>query len=271
MPATTPHSFLLDGNGLYLTGEDNLRLTTFGRIAGAEVALEGRRISPEGIIVPFAERQQPTSDGTAKATVYQIGEGLLTNAQLRATAGSVLGGGVFGILEVVRGREGGVQPLGTLLQGYVTTNARLAWPGSPILPSTAGAGRLRSITGTNPAAGVEISEAVPAGVRWRISAITFALTTDATVANRFVGLKIDDGVNALFVAGSNVAQAASGTTTYTGAAGLGAFGNATNALLILLPDNLVLPAGSRIRTTTAALQAGDDYGAPQYLVEEFIE
>ena len=196
---------LIDAPGLYLTGEDNLRLTTFGRIAGAEVAIEGRRISPAGIVVPFAERQAPNSDGTAKATVYQVGEGVLTHAHLRATAGSVLSGGVFGILEVVRGREGAVQPMATLLQGYITTNARLAWPGSPIMPSTAGAGRLRSITGTDPAAGVEISETVPTGVRWRLLSFAATFVTDGTVANRFPRLQIDDGANVILATTSTVA------------------------------------------------------------------
>lgn len=262
---------LIDAPGFFLTGEDNLRLTTFGRIAGAEVAIEGRRISPEGIVVPFAERQAPNSDGTAKATVYQVGEGVLTHAQLRATAGSVLGGGVFGILEVVRGREGAVQPMATLLQGYITTNARLAWPGSPIMPSTAGAGRLRTITGTDPAAGAEISETVPAGVRWRFLAMRFVLVTSAVAANRSVSLIFDDGSSQWLQVSDNQVQAASLTHTYVAMSSgqIGLMGGSLHALNT--PSDVWLPAGSRIRTSTGSIDAGDNYGAPVYEVEEFIE
>ena len=35
--------------------------------------------------------------------------------------------------------------------------------------------------------------------------------------------------------------------------------------------DLILLAGHRIRTSTSSLQAGDDWGAPQLLVEEWLE
>lgn len=261
----------LETQGLYLTGEDNLRITSFGAIAGAEIALEGRLVDPDRGVQAFAERHVPNSDRTAKTTVHNVGSGLLTNAQLRATAGSVLGGGVFAILEIIRGFSGGVQPLGTLLQGYVTSNARLAWPGSPILPSTAGAGRLRSITGTDPAAGVEILETVPANVRWRLYGIRFVFVTSAVAANRSVVLVFDDGTNQYLSISDNQVQAASLSHTYVAmpSGQIGLMGGSLHTLN--LPNDLWLPAGSRFGTATGSKDAGDNFSAPQYLVEEFIE
>jgi hypothetical protein len=154
---------LLDAGGLYLTGEDHLRLTTFGGVANLVVVLEGRLVTPDGCVVPLAEQQIPLSTYLPKSTIFPLAEGVLTNVQLRLGTGSAGRGGVFGVLEIVRGTTSNAQALGTLLQGYITTNARLAWPGSPIESSVNGPGRLRSITGTDPAANVEISEAVPAG------------------------------------------------------------------------------------------------------------
>src|SRR3954467_4562200 len=196
----TARAALLDAPGLYLTGEDHLRLTTFGGVAGATVVLEGRLVTIDGRVVPLAETHTPNSNYTSKANTFALAEGVLTNVQLRASSASLLGGGVFAVLEVVRGLTTNAQALATLLQGYVTTNARLAWPGSPIQASTAGAGRLRSITGTDPAANVEISETVPAGVRWRILTLAATFATDATVASRVPALVIDDGTNQLFSA-----------------------------------------------------------------------
>jgi len=262
---------LLDSPGLYLTGEDNLRLTTFGSLAGAVVVLEGRLVDMDGRTIAVAERHVPNSNYTAASSIIPLAEGILTHVQLRVGTGAGVAGHIFAILEVFRGTNANGQPLGTLLQGYVTTNARLAWPGSPIGASTAGAGRLRSITGTDPAANVQISETVPAGARWRVVLMEMLLTTDANAANRSISLVIDDGVNPLAQVSDNSVQAASLTHTYVaGAWGqIAAFGGSLHALVI--PDMLTLPAGSRLRTTVGSFQVGDNWAAPQMLVEEFIE
>src|SRR5213592_2214118 len=148
----TPES-LIDAGGLYVTGEDNLRLTTIGSLAGVTVALEGRRVTPSGCIVPLGERHVASSNRVASSNIFPLGDGVLTHVQLRASAGAPRRGQTFAILEVVRGRDGTVQPLATLLQGYVTTTPKLAWPGIPIGASSDGPGLIRSVTGTNPAAG----------------------------------------------------------------------------------------------------------------------
>lgn len=262
---------LLANGGVYLTGEDNLRLTTIGALAGAVVAIEGRLVKTDGTVTAFAERHDPNSNYTAKSTIHNLGDGVLTHVHVRVQTGTALRGHVFGVLEIVRGFSGAIQPLGTLLQGYVTANARLAWPGSPIESSTAGAGRLRSITGTDPAANVEISETVPAGVRWRLLSFKATLAADANVANRQPGLIIDDGVNVIWNMNTNAGQTAGATWVYVWAdIGQSLAGQPSVALNYPLPP-LVLPAGSRIRTSTSLLQVGDNWSAPQYLVEEFIE
>lgn len=58
-------------------------------------------------------------------------------------------------------------------------------------------GHLVSITGTDPAASVEISEIVPDRRRWAIKSIFFTLVTDGTPDNRDVSLILDDGTNTL--------------------------------------------------------------------------
>jgi hypothetical protein len=262
---------LLVSPAWYLTGEDNFRLTTWGAIAGATVALEGRYIDCDGQTIAFAESQTPNSDRSAKTSVFPAREGLLFNVQLRAPAGSVLVGGVGALLELVRGREGGVQPLATLLQGYVTSNSRLAWPGSPLTPLPSGPGRIRTILGTDPAAGIEISEVVPTGARWRVRAFAFTLVTNGNAANRTPVLTIDDGANIFYETGTNVAQTLTQAAKYRAAIGvpLTLFGALSYNLP--LPSDLVLAAGARIRTVTGALDPGDNYGPPVYAVEEWIE
>lgn len=269
--ADTDRRELIRAIGLVLMGEDNLRLTTFGGVAGLVVALEGRLVSPQGIVLPIAERHVPNSNYTANATQHALAEGMLTNVQLRIATGAAGTGSVFGILELIRGLGPNAQPVGTLLQGYITSNARLAWPGSPIQASTGGAGRIRAITGTDPAAGVNIVETVPAGVRWRLISIQFSLVTSAAVANRSVSILFDDGATIFLTVSDNQVQAASLTHTYcVGAWGqIGLMGGSTHALNI--PENFVLSAGMRFRTSVGSMDAGDNLSAPQYVVEEFIE
>jgi hypothetical protein len=268
---TLQRGALLGGGGLYLTGEDSLRITTIGALAGGVVALEGRLVTPDGCVVPIAERHVPNSNYTAASQIFPVAEGVLVNAQLRVTTGTAVRGHVFAFLEIVRGTGSSAQPLGTLLQGYLTSGARLPWPGAAIESSVNGPGRLRSITGTDPAAGVEISETVPAGVRWRLHAFRLTFVTSAVVANRIPTLFIDDGSIRVFGAAS-AAQPASQTLQYYWAS-YGAKDTATSqaALQLVLPTPLILGPGYRIQTATTLLDVGDNYGAPQYLVEEWIE
>jgi hypothetical protein len=257
--------------GVYLAPEDNLRITTIGALAGVVLAAEGRQVSPGGVTMAINERHVPSAVYGTVSTIVNTAEGMLTHFQLRATTGSALRGHVFAIVEVVRGSTANAQVLGTLLQGYVTATQRLAWPGSPIESSVAGVGRLRSIAGTDPAANVEISETVPAGVRWRILSFWFAFTTSVTVANRTPRIVIDDGATEYFRAGSGILQTASTTAVYEASAAppIGAAGGGPN--MIGLPYNIVLPAGHRIRTSTVSMDATDNYAAPQYVVEEWLE
>lgn len=264
-------AFAAAAGGLYLTGEDNFRLTTWGSLGSAVVALEGRIVGMDGCVVPIAERQVPAATRAATTSIFPAREGLLTNVQLRVSTGTSIGGTVAALLEIVRGREGGVQPLGTLLQGYVNSATRLAWPGSALTPLTSGAGLLRPIVGTNPAAGVEISETVPTGARWRVRAFSFVFTASAAAANRAPVLTIDDGANVLWETGSAVAVTAAQAATYRAGIGVPFFTYGTRAYHLPLPSDLWLGAGSRLRTVTGALDVGDDYAAPIYLVEEFLE
>jgi hypothetical protein len=131
-------------------------------------------------------------------------------------------------------------------------------------------GRILSITGTDPAAGAEISETVPDRRRWRILGVHFSLVTDATVADRLVHLVIDDGSNTLIQICVVTAHAASITKQYS----FSNFGSTQldPVLCFYLPlPPLLLTAGFRIRTVTDLIEGGDNYSAPQILVEEWID
>lgn len=127
--------------------------------------------------------------------------------------------------------------------------------------------RLRVITGNDPAAGAEIADTVDAGKRWRILAARLSLVTDATASNRRVHLQFADTATVLFNKASSADQTASLTLNYNMAIGGSDRGVTDTDLESGLPD-FALGPGYVIQTNTTNLQAGDNYGAPIYLIEE---
>jgi hypothetical protein len=263
-PALTPH-------GTYVSGDDYLLVTSLNSVIGTTITLSGRMLTLSGTLVPFSHRHVPTSDRTATTSVIRLGEGWLQEFSAIAAGAAPTSGQCFIRVDLARGDGLARVILATLVQGDVTAARRRAWPGSPLDPTLGLAGALRSITGTDPAAGVEITEVVPTGARWRFISLRVALTTDATVANRVPQLTFDDGANIYAGAAGNFNHAASQVFIYHFvAAGVSHAQNST-AVQVATPANISLLAGGRIRTSTGGLQAADNYGAPQLFVEEWLE
>lgn len=260
----------LQGPGaIYVTGEDNLRLTV-NNSAAIVLRVRGRFLTLEGIVQAFEFPLTPIQDRSTTSADYRLGEGWLLNVSVVASSGTPLRGDCFASLRVIRGIGGATQDLGLLTAGYVTAPLPLLWPGFSATYPTEGPGDLRSVTGADPGAGAECSETVPTGARWRLLAWTATLVTDATVANREPVLVVDDGALVLFQAAAGLNHAASTTRAYSAAHGTARAAIATAQVVNIPIADLILPAGARIRTLTSGIVAGDNWGAPQLLVEEWI-
>ncbi len=158
----------------------------------------------------------------------------------------------------------------TLYAGYVDETPATAYPNGVIEDAKSGIGHLRSITGTNPAAGAEFSETVPTGALWRLRSGSVVLTCDATVANRQSKLRIDDGTDFVFYGGFG-ANSVAGEVSQVCWAAVGASAPSSNSgRLYQIPIDFKIPGGYRIRSATSSIQAGDNYDAPQLYVEEFM-
>lgn len=262
---------LREPHAVFCRAEDNLRLSTWCSSSGVtQITVAGRFLTCEGNIIDFRERQAPNTDRTLKASNFPLAEGWLLDVRIESDGAPIIGQ-VFASCAIVRGLTGGVTPLKVLCQGVCNAVQPLAWPNS-ILTTTIGSPTiLRSVTGTNPAAGVEISETVPTGARWILRGLSFLLVTSGVAGNRETSIVIDDGATTLFTSPSGFTHVASLTRRFSASA-LGAQTAPTQGTdrQILIPP-LVLLAGSRIKTVTTAIDAGDDYGAPQMLVEEQLE
>jgi len=131
-------------------------------------------------------------------------------------------------------------------------------------------GRIRFITGTDPAAGAEISETVPTNAIWELISMRFSMACSADVANRYVGISFDNGTTSYFIQDSNYTAAATYTPSYCASQVQIRSGEAVVSGHIPIPIKNRLKAGYRIRTATTGLQAADNFGAPSFVVREWL-
>lgn len=257
---------------LYTTGEDRLRVVSVNSKTGVTLKVQARLIDAAGVISANAWDHLPAADRTLRSDDYEIGVGAVLNVNVFANAGTPTIGQTFVILQLVRGFGTAAIVLGTLLQGYVTGSQALGWPGSPIVNSIEGSGQFRRIFGTFPAAGGEIAETVPTGVRWQLLTVTAFLNTSVAAGARAPNLLLDDGATPYAVSPQPVALGPAATLRYCWSVSLplaAAVGTLASVAGLIEPNRLL--AGHRFFTTTTNLQAADQWSVPCYLVQEWLE
>ncbi len=133
-----------------------------------------------------------------------------------------------------------------------------------------GPGTVKSITGTDPAAGNEISETVPANTIWNPLSFRGSFVTDATTAAREVTLLTDDGTNITMTIPATFDHDESLTRVYN-FIDVGQSLVPTQAITerVIPMPSILLTAGHKISTTVVNLEAGDNWGAPQFKVVEW--
>lgn len=261
----TPYPFVAGGG-------DYLRVISLNSLAGVVVEIHGRQAGRGFEGTPFRFVHVPLSNRMPLSQDFPLNSGLVTNMSVFATTAQPLVGQTFVIIQLVRSLGSTAFVLGTLMQGYVTSTQGLGWPGSPIQSSIEGGGYVRQIVGTQPAAGADIAETVPAGARWELVSMRTHLATSATAGNR--------GANLLFLSGVT-AQAYAVSPASIGPSFNAFFGYgqgqpvavdfANQVFQAPLPIGNRLLAGMQIQTTTTGMKAGDQWDAPQFIVNEWLE
>ena len=255
-----------------LTGDEHLRMRSHNSLSGVTVTLQGRFFTPDQQTLAFSFNHTPNTDRSLATDIFALGPGALANVICFASAAAPLIGQCFVKVEVIRGRTGAVIALGTVIQGYITASQALAWPGSSLAESTDGEPLPRVVTGTNPAAGGEISETVPTGARWTVWAIRATLVTGASGGSQAPRIAYDDGSTTFYEGHCHSLQGANISRTYHWSiAGPDIADVISSARNQSIPAGLWLPAGSRILTATANLGVDDDWGAPTLSVGELLE
>lgn len=131
---------------------------------------------------------------------------------------------------------------------------------------------LHVVPHADPAADAELLYTVPGGELWRPLALSVELVASIGGGNRLPALRFT--VFGALVAGipAPAPTGAGGTERYSWIRGVGANTTETNAADHAAPmPDVLLPGGSTIATVTAGFFAGDNYGAPQLLVERVTD
>lgn len=253
---------------VYLQLNDFLAVNCLSNTANIQMQVKYRYLTPQSEIKEGTANF--TITGTFSAFSFQIGEGWLLGLaliSLNATAGTFVHAQLVIVRVPASVANNNVYQL--IWEGYVPSQAAASWPGTPAKDPTDGMGVLRSVTGSTPAAGADISESVPGNRRWQLIAFRATLNTSAAVASRVPQFTLDDGANIFFSMGPNTTEPASQAFKFVFAPGMQLTTDQNQNLSIPAPNVTLLKGGFRIRTITANIQAADQWTAPQYLIQEW--
>lgn len=147
----------------------------------------------------------------------------------------------------------------TLISGYVGGYKGLMWPQGPSEQVYSKPGYPEVISVVAPAAGSDFTYTCPNGMSLDIMAVTFKLTTSATVATRQAMIHMEEagGALPLFMSFPGSNQAASLSYTYSFARGQKEVGSVINNMLGAQLGEMRIHPGDMLKSSVNALQAGD--------------
>jgi hypothetical protein len=148
--------------GVYVREDDVLQIQVFQNNIIA-INLQYRILRPDGTVLVSQDVVQTAASRVAQFTSRQLAEGILLSVTVCL---SLPTNGVNYIYVSIglRRQNLGAQGIHQLLcAGFVTQLCPLSWPGHTLQRPTDGAGVYRSITGTVPASGSDLTKVVSGG------------------------------------------------------------------------------------------------------------
>lgn len=255
---------------LYLNLNEIIRVSVRPNAGNIIILVRLRVLKPDGEVQQYEVPILTVGAYTLQVTDIPVSEGWLLSLAVEGFTWSTTQAAAIAVSITAPGSiNTGFRQI--LIRGLLVGGRTLSFPGGMLRSALEGPGVLRVIVGTDPAAGAEISETVSPQARWKFMGMAFTLVTDATVGNRTPRIALDDGASIWALIPANAVLAASGTNRYH-VQSIGVLGVvSTNDVAIPIPPDIYLEGGDRIRTSTVGLFAGDNFSAPVYQIEEWIE
>lgn len=253
----------------YVGKDDQLWIEIASSPVNPSAIISARLLMPDGSIVPNQWTIAPPGARNGFWTAIPLPECFILSIAATLNTSSATQN-MWAQLVISRGNPVGGVISQVLCEGYATNTRAISWPTGVNTDPVNGVGAIRSITGTIPAPGVDISETVPANAKWRLAAVRFRLTTSAVVGVRVVMLIITDGTNTVYNMAVNIGQAASAVVEYNYADGMALTSNSVSQQDCPLPRQLFMMPNWKLTTLTSAIQVGDQFSLFQYVVEEWL-
>lgn len=264
--------FVQPPGALYLSPDDALRLQLVSSAVGARARLLARILEPAGNVRYWQNELATVTARVAIRDDFKGLEGFLLGLIVDLVQGGAASDWFFASVQLGLGVSAPGRPFQALCHGYFEDEQPLFWPGGNYRDPWDGRGFPRQAAGTNPGAGAQFAFSVPEGARWRIQGMDVTLVTDANAANRrFILEARAFGGAVYFATAAQVVQTASLTWRYNVAPWGMDSDNRDGRLLVNWPAEVILVDGDEIGSAAANLQAGDDFGAPTLLVEEWYQ
>ena len=257
--------------GVWIEHSDRLYVAAYSSVASLVITFSGYFRKMNGEIIEYAITVNPTSDRAVTEGNQHFGAGFLLSCVARLTSGNANRGQCYVRARVQRSTGSPLLALQDIVGGYVSDDFTPSFPYGKIEGPLEGQGMIRSITGTDPAAGAEISESVPAGARWILRGFVATLVTSGDVATRYVRWTLDDGTTIFNKSESGGTQTATLTRLYIANDMNFSTGTAPDIYVPWFIGGILMAAGYRLKTVTDNFQAADNWGAPQLSAEEWIE
>lgn len=256
----------------YLNGSENLRVSGWNSLANATIVVRVRFVNDLGELNWQDYKLTPTTDRLLTTLDFPLGAGVVSNVVAFVQGAAPVIGQTFVQVAIVVGSGPAALLFGVLVQGYVTSQQALSFPGSPVQSSLDGGGYLRYVSGTTPPLGGEVSETVPTGARWELVSFIALFATSATVINRRPALRFLSSASTFLRLPTVADVAALGSIVLQWAQGIPLAASLDGVVYTTaIPSSMPLKAGDSFGTTTTNLQPGDDYVIPRYIVREWLE
>lgn len=277
---------------VYIQRDDRLHVKILNGFPGAGVTVSARLLMPRGPVAGQPDTNTPEAiasaldvrgwintiqntflpDATRTANEFDLAlaEGYLLSVSVTKGAGATFTRGqCFATVGLQRGAAAGSRFM-NLVSEYVALDLDVCWPGGTIKSPIEGPGFTHSIQQANPGAGADWTFTAATGQRLRISSFSAVLTASAAAGNRQAELIVDDGANIVWRTTAQANVTAGQVVTFSATGTNVPQGIITTDQELVIPPTLVLAPGWRIRTATTGIQAGDQWSAIWFNVEEWI-
>ncbi len=240
-----------------------------GRTTMSTVQLTLRILSEndKGVIIPTQHVFNWTNTQGLQQNRFPVGEGRLLSLSLTATSQVPEHGFVFALVGLKRDIAGSTDIFTCLCSGQLSADYPLAWPSSNLRSPTDGQGGIAIDTISNPGAGTNFSWSVPAHLRVKPMGLVFSFATDATVANRVVGVAFKISGVVVFFSNAEYDQPANKGVTYHFGLNTYEFGVLFSSRAVVRLPEAYLRSGDTIVTLIFRLQGGDSITSISHMYE----